>query len=144
MNKLGLLILLAALAFPVMGSAQFMEDNVVSGDAYIWQLCTQCPCEVDEGWVIKSVVSLGDTVTLELETPGLLSGFLGMLTSRSPKTKRLWVDELAQYGEPWKKLLTILSEEKRWLKLVLSSHGSTETSCLIVSPDEIGTILAKD
>lgn len=140
MNKL--LALLAVLLLPLTGYAQF--EGVVNLDMYIWQLSAQCPYEVEEGWTITSVYALGDTVTLELETPSLLGGFLPSLTGNNDKTKRLWVQHVSQYGQSWKDLLDLTNEEMRWFLLALRPKGGKDASCVLISPNELGTILAKD
>ena len=133
---------MAVLLLPLAGHAQFAE--VLNLDMYIWQLGSQCPCEVDEGWTITSVYAVGDTVTLELETPSLLGGFLPTLTASSDRTKMLWVEHVLQYGSTWKDLLELTSQEMRWFLLALRPQGGKKTSCLLISPNELGTILAKD
>ena len=143
MNKL--LALLVVLLLPLAGYAQFEE--VMNVDMYIWQLGSQCPCEVDEGWTITSVYTVGDTVTLELETPSLLGGYLPLLTDvtdHPQKIKELWIDHVARYGQMWKDLLVYSSQEMRWFLLALRPQGGKKTSCLLISPNELGTILAKD
>ena len=140
MNKL--FALLVVLLLPMAGHAQFAE--VLNLDMYIWQLGSQCPCEVDQGWTITQVFAVGDTVTLELETPSLLGGFLPAVTESSNRTKELWVEHVSQYGQTWKDLLELISEENRWFLLALRPQGSKKISYLLVAPNELGTILAKD
>ena len=140
MNKL--LALLAVLLLPLAGYAQF--EGVMNLDMYVWQLSAQCPCEVEEGWTITTVYAVGDTVTLELETPALLGGFLPALTADNEKTKSLWIQHLSQYGQIWSDLLDRTFEEMRWFLLALRPNGGKDTSCVLISPTELGTILAKD
>ena len=137
-----LFALLAVLLLPLGAYAQFEE--VMNLDMYIWQLGTQCPCEVENGWTITSVYAVGDTVTVELETPSLLGGYLPVLTEETDRTKELWVEHMAKYGQTWKDLLLRTSEEMRWFLLALKPKGGKDTFGLLVAPNELGTILAKD
>lgn len=140
MNKL--FALLAVLLLPLAGYAQF--EDAMSLDIYVWQLSAQCPCEVEKDWTITSVYAIGDTVTLELETPALLGGYLPVLTADSEKTKSLWVQHVAHYGQIWKDLLDYSSREMRWFLLALRPQGGKNASYLLISPNELGTLLAKD
>lgn len=138
MNKL--VALLLVLLVPLAGFAQ--DEETVNLDSYIWQLSLQCPCDVGDGWSVTSVISLGDTVSVEVEVPELLGGFIGLLTAKNEKTNRLWVNQVSEFGDDWKALLERLSEEKRWLSLAIKARGDEKTSYLLISPEEIGTILA--
>lgn len=138
MNKL--VALLFVLLFPLAGFAQ--DEETVNLDSYIWQLSAQCPCDVGDGWIITSVLSIGDTVTVEIEVQEMLGGFIGMLTANNKKTKRLWIDQVLQFGDPWERLVNLLAEEGRCLLLVLGTHDDTKMAQLLITPDEIGTILA--
>jgi hypothetical protein len=143
MNKF--LALLVLLLLPLAGHAQFAE--VLNLDMYIWELGSQCPYEFEEGWSITSVYAVGDTVTLELETPSLLGAYLPTLTdvtTHADKIKVLWVDHVSHYGQTWKDLLELMSQERRWFLLALRPQGGKKVSTLLVAPEELGTILAKD
>ena len=143
MNKLGQFICLAfLLLFTALGTAQDVEE--VSLDAFIEQLNDQCPFSGGEDWSISKVVATGDTVLVEITTPSLLRGFISMLTVDNERCKSLWVEHLSQFGADWTRLVERVAQEERWLLLALVPLGGNQPSYLSCSPDELGTILAKD
>ena len=79
------------------------------------------------------MLSIGDTVTVEIEVQEMLGGFIGMLTANNKKTKRLWIDQVLQFGEPWKKLVNLLAEEGRCLSLVLGTQSDHKMAQLLIS-----------
>ena len=142
MNRIGLFALLALLMFPVLGFAQQQVDSL-GCDACVRQLSAQCPNKEGEGWTVNSVVALGDTVAVEIETPASLNAFMSTLTQNILNTKRLWVRYVSDYGKEWKDLFNSILEERRLLLLLLTPKDSDSTYRLLVEPDELGTILAK-
>ena len=143
MNKISLLVLLAVLAFPVWAYGQTQDADTVSLEANIQQLNALCPCGMGDYWNITSVVTSGDTVILEIETPASLASFLPMLTVNKENAKRLWLDLVMQYGKDWADLVKRLPMEKRFFLLALKPKDGENISRLLITPDEIGTILAK-
>ena len=142
MNRIGLFALLALLMFPVLGFAQQQVDSL-GCDTCVRQLSAQCPNKEGEGWTVNSVVAVGDTVAVEIETPASLNAFMSTLTQNILNTKRLWVRYVSDYGKEWKDLFNCILEERRLLLLLLTPKDSDSTYRLLVEPDELGTILAK-
>ena len=143
MNKLGQFICLAFfLLFPALSTAQDFEE--VSLDAFIEQLNEQCPCSSGEDWNITKVVAASDTVLVEMTIPSILNGFISMLTVDNENCKRLWIEHLLQFGTDWTQLVERVAQEGRRLLLAFVPLGGNQPSYLSCSPDELGTILAKD
>ena len=140
---LQVICLVTAMLFPLLGQVQ--EADTVGIDNYIEQLSTQCPYELNEGWSISKLEVLdSDTVLLEIRTPASLTAFISLLVVDNEKGRNLWGNHLLQYGDTWRKLLERLMQEGRPLKLAIRPRGCKESYCLPFSPDELGTILAKD
>ncbi|MBR3728919.1 MAG: hypothetical protein IKN10_08055 [Muribaculaceae bacterium] len=141
MNKLRLLfILLVALLCPVIGQAQ--DDDAIDFEAVVAPLSAQCPHDGGGGWLVTSVVVAEDTIVVDLETPASISGFLSALTGNNPNVKRLWLKHLLGFGEEWKHLAELMTEEGRSLLLRIKPQRDEEFSCVLISGREIGTILA--
>lgn len=141
MNKLFVILLcLLASAFPLRGVAQ--EEIVLDLDTCIERLSTQCPVNVGEGWTINSLLDDGEAIILELVTPASLKGFLSMLTGDSENVKRLWTRHILQFGDQWEALLKQLETKGRTLKLLLKPVGVDEPEIVVISPEDIGTVLA--
>lgn len=139
MNKLFVILLcLLASAFPLRGVAQ--EEIVL--DTCIERLSAQCPVNVGEGWTINSLLDDGEAIVLELVTPASLKGFLSMLTGDSENVKRLWTRHILQFGDQWETLLKQLETQGRTLKLLLKPVGVDEPEIVVISPEDIGTVLA--
>lgn len=140
MNKL--LAILAVLLLPLSGFAQ--DEESVNLDMYIWQMSAQCPCDVGDEWCVTSIIAVADTVTLEIEVPATLKGFLSMLTENSDNVKRLWTSQVIQFGDSWKQLVDLVASEKRWLQLFLTPSGSKQSDVVVISPEKLGTILVNN
>ena len=143
MHKLFVILLcLLASAFPITGIAQ--EENVLDLDTCIERMSTQCPVSVGEGWAINSVQDDGEAITIELGTPASLKGFLTMLTGDSDNVKRLWIRHVLQFGGQWETLIKQLEAKGRSLKLLLKPAGTDEPAVILITPEDIGTVLAND
>ena len=143
MSKLLQVICLTAfLSFPIFGQAQ--DEVTDSLDTYIEQLKNQCPFSKGDNWIINSVETVVDTVTIEIVTPGSLSSFMSLLIVDNEKGKRLWVQHLSEYGEPWKRLAELTAQEERFLIFALKPQGGRKVFYLYCSPDELGAILARN
>ena len=112
MNRIGLFALLALLMFPVLGFAQNQVDSL-GCDTCVRQLSAQCPNKEGEGWTVNSVVAVGDTVVVEIETPASLNPFMTALAANKLNAKKLWVYYVADYGKEWKNLINRIQEERR-------------------------------
>jgi len=140
MNKLRALLAIAALLFPVLCFSQSRED--VRLDSCVQEMSGRCPIDQGKGWVINSIEAKGDTVAVELLTPALLNGFLSMLMGDGVNVKRLWLGELMGYGDSWKQMFELMSENGRSLLFTTRAQGSRKQYSLVMSQEEIGTILA--
>ena len=141
MNKLFVILLcLLASAFSLRGIAQ--EETVLDLDTCIEHISAQCPVAVGEGWTINSLQDEGDAIVLELGTPASLKGFLSMLTGDGENVKRLWARHVMQFGDQWEALFKQLEAKGRTLKLLLKPVGIDEPAIVVITPEDIGTVLA--
>jgi len=136
MNRL--LIALLLMFLPVAGFAQ--EQEVENLDVYVWQLNAQCPYQVENMWAITSIMSIGDTVSVSIQAPALLKGFLSQLTEDTDNVKRMWTDQLMHYGDSWKHLVGLIVGEHRWLQIILTPEESTRSAAVVVGPEALGTV----
>lgn len=142
MNKFRALILLSALLFPVLCLSQDMETDSLG--VCIQQLSAECPVDDGDGWVINSVIATGDTIAIEMTAPASLNSFLSMLMGDGLNVKRLWLNELSHCGKEWKQLFRLMSQHGRNLLFTIGAQGGRKKYSLVMTPQEIGTILAKD
>lgn len=142
-NKTRLLILIAVLMLSSLAQAQD-DEATMAIEAMIEKLAARCPSPQGEQWVINSVKMVDDTVDVELNTPSSLAGFLPMLTGENPKAKKLWLNQLSNYGDEWKQLVELLAEEGLPMRLLLKAKGSETVHGIFFARNEVGTILASD
>jgi len=65
-----------------------------------------------------------------------------MLMGDGVNVKRLWLGELMGYGDSWKQMFELMSENGRSLLFTTRAQGSRKQYSLVMSQEEIGTILA--
>lgn len=141
MNKTRILLILAVLLTPLL---VFAQDDEATPSSIVDQLSARCPSQQRDQWVINSVETDGDTVVVELMTPSSLTAFLSVLTSDNSKAKRLWIQQLSNFGDEWKRLVEYLAQEGLPMRLLLKPHGSHDVYSVFFASNEVGTILAND
>lgn len=135
MNKCyRLLLLFIAL---LVSSACFAQEEDTSFEAYIAGLNAQCPISDGEDWVITSFSLSCDTVTLKLDAPAALSMFLPMLTDNTDGVKRLWLRQMDQFGDLWKRFVAALVYEECSLILVVSPTSCDEGASIFFSTSDL-------
>ncbi len=119
---------------------QKATDAAIDVDATIAAIAQSCPINYQDGWDINAVTCDADTVHLELLMPSSLAGFLPQLTGEGYNVKRLWVKQVAYFGEPWKQLCQCLLTARRVLVLDLRPRDSRVKAEVVVTPDELQSL----
>ena len=140
MNKLIILVLLAASLCPAIGHAQ--DDETIDFGSIVEQMSAQCPYKDGRDWAVTMVAMTGDTIAVEIQAPASISGFLSAFTGSSLKVKKLWVEHIMGYGDYCKHLVELMAEEGKPLLLTIRPKESDDCPSIYVSGQEIGTILA--
>lgn len=134
MKKYLFFLLMAFTLLPMAGFAQ--DEEAVDYDAYIADLNARCPIDYEGGWMITSFAVKGDTTCVEVETPSVLSGFLPMLTANTENVKRMWLNQLSQYGDSWKRFAEMMVAANRSLALILRPKGSEVSAVVTFIPSD--------
>ena len=123
MRRFRLFVTVAALFLALGASAQSGEDTV-DYDIYMAELAAKCPIDLGDDWVLKSFTTIMDMAFIEIETPAVLTGFFPMLTEDNDSVKAMWLRQLSQYDERWKRFVKFLVATDRSLSLTVSPRGS--------------------
>ena len=134
MKKYLFCLLMAFTLLPVAGFAQ--DEEAIDYDAYIADLNARCPIDYEGRWMITSFAVKGDTTCVEVETPSVLSGFLPMLTANTENVKRMWLNQLSQYGDSWKRFAEMMVAANRSLALILRPKGSEVSAVVTFVPSD--------
>ena len=117
--------------------AGFAQDAAEGFDTYIADLNAQCPITYDDDWAITSFSLDGDTVKLELEAPAALSMFLPMLTDNTEGVRRLWFNQMNQYGDRWKRFVAAVANADCTLSLIVIPINCDEGATVTFSPADL-------
>ncbi len=135
MRRFRILVMLALLALPVMGLAQVVAPEDI--DAQIAELDEKCPISNEEGWVIRSFTTCGDTARMELQVPHVLAPFLAPFLEETVNVKNVWKRQLKSCGEDWKRFRELLVQGKRYLDLVLLTDEENVAGTIHYEPAEL-------
>lgn len=126
--------LLALLAFPALCIAQNEGEMPVDIETFVAQVNEKCPITYGEGWGLSSCTLIGDTVSLSMVVPANFGFVLPMLTGNAENVKRLWVNQLSQYGSQWNQLVDLLVSSNKSLKLVLKPEDNSTEGVILFEP----------
>ena len=136
MKMLRRFLLAAVLFFPLYGFAQEAETPALPDfDTFIAGMNAKCPIYYNEGWAIYSFVATDDMVTVQLQIPYLLNGFLSALTTDTDPAKRLWMRQMRMCGEDWKTFVRLLVETNRSLTIQFMLNEEDQVAEMVFSPE---------
>ena len=109
-------------------------------DTYVTLLNERCPIEYRDSWAATSFVADGDTVRVELLTPASLAGFLSMLIGDGDNVKRMWVNQLKVFGNPWAELFNRSVEAQRPLVITIKPKDSRTSGEIVYTPEDLAAM----
>ena len=114
------------------------QDMIVYGDfdTYVAMLNETCPIEYRDAWSVTSFVADGDTVRVEVSTPASLAGFMGMLIGDGENVKKMWVNQLMIFGNPWADFFNRLVKTDRHLIITFHPKNSDMAAVMTYTPQD--------
>lgn len=139
MSKCRVFLLLAVLLFPIVTHAQKIMNRDV--DEYVEELNAMCPIEYKDDWAMNSLTMVEDRYALvDIQLPSNLSMFLSTLTTEGDNVKRLWIKQLKDFGERWKRFVDLMVKADRRICVSLRPKGSDETALITLLPTDFNPL----
>ena len=124
-----------ALMLPIMVLAQ-EQDESVNFDAYVAQLNAKCPIVYGDGWAINSFTTSGDSAIVEITVPAVLEAYMPLLSGDSAGVKKIWINQMDQYGEQWKRFVEMMVSVDRSLVLRMIPEDSETSATIVFDPSD--------
>ena len=131
MKKFSLFIFAYAL-FSVLCMAQnsALEDFIANANS-------RCPITFNDGWAVESFTCENDTVTTTITLTGGVANYLPMIAANADLVKKVWLGQVAQYGERWNDFASLVAEENKTLVVMLRGEANAASVALTFSPDDL-------
>lgn len=128
-------LVVAVMSLPAVCSGQ--DSTTVDVGAYVEDLNSQSPISFRDDWGFNSFTMVGDRyVLVDVMVPSSLSMFLSSLTGNNNNVKQLWIKELSQCGDRWKRLVDLVVEADCRVILNLRPKGDDQTALITLRPND--------
>lgn len=135
MSRFRFICLLILWLLPLLGQAQ--DDTDVALEEYVEKLNDMCPIDYGGEWGFNSFTMVGNSYALvDMKLPANLSMFLSSFGSNEDNVKRMWINQLSQYGDQWNHLIDLIKDTGKRLILNLHPVGSSKTALITLLPTD--------
>ena len=116
--------------------ARAQSENTVDLEKYVERLNSQCPLDHGDEWGINSFTLVGSYALVDVMVPSNLAMFMPSLTGDSDNVKRVWIKQLATFGNRWKRFAEKMVDIERSIVINLRPKGSKQTYLITLLPTD--------